>query len=250
MAKYLGFIKNKPLKRPKRNRPRTYVIGDLHGAYKALCEVLQKVNFNYERDTLIFIGDLADGWGDFDKCLKKFLTIKNFYPIIGNHDLYLMDFLKTGIPKDEWLSRGGISTLKTIESNPNAINMLTEYFLSAKYYHILEDKFFCHGGFNHKRAITNQKRLTFAINRQMYKTAQKYDRQKIKFDIKYDESNSIKLNEIFIGHSTTRKFKPAFKANLINVDTGAGSVGYLTIMDVYRKSYIQSQKVEKLYKSK
>ena len=70
------------------------------------------------------------------------------------------------------------------------------------------------------------------------------------FDVQYDEQNSLDIKEIFIGHSTTKKFKPDFRANLINIDTGAGSVGTLTIMDAHRKTYIQSNKVEKLYKRK
>lgn len=223
------------------------MLGDLHGAYRALCEVLMKVNFDYERDTLVFIGDLADGWGEFDKCVKKLLTIKNFIPLIGNHDLYLMDFLKKGTPKEEWLSRGGLTTLAVIEKKPQCIEPLKKYFALSKYYHIIEDKLFCHGGFNQRRTITKQKNLTFAINRQLYKTAHKYERQKLKLDIRFDDKKSIELNEVFIGHSTTKKFKPEFKANLINVDTGAGSVGFLTIMDVFRKKYVQSQKVSKLY---
>lgn len=224
-------------------------MGDLHGAYRALCEVLQKVHFNYEEDTLIFLGDLADGWGEFDKCVKKLLKIVNFIPIIGNHDLYLMDYLKFGVPKEDWLRSGGKITLEVLKRKPHIIADLEEYFSKAQYHHVIEDKFFCHGGFNHKRAITNQKLLTFAINRQMYKTAQKYSRQNIKFDIVYDAKNPIELNEIFIGHSTTKKFKPEFKANLINVDTGAGSVGSLTVMDVFRKTYTQSTNVLKLYKN-
>jgi len=233
----------------KQNRkPCTYVLGDLHGAYLALCEVLNRVQFDYEKDKLIFIGDLADGWGEFHKCLNVFAKMKYFIPILGNHDLYLQDYLKNGTPKKEWLRCGGGITLQTIKQNPSCIPLLVDYLNSVEPYYILDDMFFCHGGFNHKRTITNQKKLTFSINRQMYKTAKKYQKQNLKFKIKYDYLNSIELNEIFIGHSTTRNFKPEFHSNLINIDTGAGSVGCLTIMNVYNKKFIQSTNVKKLYK--
>jgi serine/threonine protein phosphatase 1 len=234
----------------KRRHPRTYVLGDLHGASKALNEVLRKINFDYEEDELIFLGDLADGWGEFDKCLSTFKKIRNFTPIIGNHDLYLMHFLETETPKSEWIPRGGATTIKTIEKNPDVINDLHQYFEKSKFYHIDDEKIYCHGGFNHKRTIIGQKKLNFAINRQMYKIAKKYEKQKLKFNVKFDDQDSIPIKEIFIGHSTTKKFKPTMWANLINVDTGAGSVGHLTIMDVKRKKYVQSTKVEKLYKRK
>lgn len=234
----------------KRRHPRTYVLGDLHGASKALNEVLRKINFDYNEDELIFLGDLADGWGEFDKCLSTFKKIRNFTPIIGNHDLYLMNFLETETPKTEWLQRGGDITIKTIEKNPDVISDLHSYFDSAKYYHVANEKIYCHGGFNHKKTVVGQRKLNFAINRQMFKVAKKYDRQKLKFQVKFDDEDSTPIKEIFIGHSTTKSFKPVVLANLVNVDTGAGSVGQLTIMDVQRKKYVQSTKVEKLYKRK
>lgn len=226
------------------------MIGDLHGAYKALQDLMLRVNFDYEKDKLIFLGDLADGWGEFDKCLKIFSKVENFIPIIGNHDLYLLDFLRKGTPKDEWINRGGDVTLKVIEKNPEAINSLDRYFSKSKYYHIEDGKIFCHGGFNHNRTIKGQKKMKFAINRKLYRTSIKYDKQNLKFDVKYDYDDSLPINEIFIGHSTTKNFRPDFRANLINLDTGAGSVGHLTIMDVNKKSYIQSRKIEKIYKRK
>lgn len=232
----------------KRRTPRTYVLGDLHGAYKALDDLIRRVNFDYEYDTLVFLGDLADGWGEFDKCLDLFSRMQNFVPLIGNHDLYLMDFLDRGTPKDDWLKRGGLVTLDVIEKNPNVVRKLDDYFSKAKYYHIENQKIFCHGGFNHKRTIVGQRKLNFAINRQLYKIARKYDKQKLKFEIKYDDDDSVPIKEVFIGHSTTKKFRPDFCSNLTNIDTGAGSVGFLTIMDADRKKYIQSKNLVKLYK--
>jgi len=38
-----------------------YVIGDIHGAYKALIQVLNKVGFDYDNDELIGLGDVCDG---------------------------------------------------------------------------------------------------------------------------------------------------------------------------------------------
>lgn len=40
---------------------RKFVIGDIHGGYKALIEVLVASSFNKEEDQLIVLGDVADG---------------------------------------------------------------------------------------------------------------------------------------------------------------------------------------------
>ena len=42
---------------------KTFVIGDIHGALKALKQVLERANVS-DNDTLIFLGDFVDGWSD------------------------------------------------------------------------------------------------------------------------------------------------------------------------------------------
>ena len=232
----------------KKYKPKTYVIGDLHGAHRAFVDLLKKVQFNFELDTLVFLGDLADGWGEFHYSLKVFKKIKNFYAVIGNHDMYLLKYLRTGIAPEKWLKIGGDVTLDVINNNPEVVDDLEEYFSKAKYFHILDGKLYCHGGLNHNRTIVGQRKSNFAINRQMYGIAKKYMRQKLRFEILYDSKNSIEIDEIFIGHSTTKNLKPDTRANLTNVDTGAGSIGFLTIMNVYTKKYNQSRRVSDLYK--
>jgi serine/threonine protein phosphatase 1 len=40
---------------------RTLVIGDIHGAFKALQQIIEKAAVK-ETDQLIFLGDFVDGW--------------------------------------------------------------------------------------------------------------------------------------------------------------------------------------------
>ncbi len=143
---------------------------------------------------------------------------------------------------------GGLKTVSIIKENPVLINKLKVYFNKCKLYQIYKDKIFMHGGFNHKKPIDNQNNNSFAFNRQLFKIAKKYDRQKIKIPIAF-ENNTIEINEIFIGHSTTKKMIPVRYSNLINVDTGAGSVGFLTLMEVKNKNYIQSRNILKYYQN-
>ena len=45
---------------------RIIAIGDVHGAHKALLQIIEKIELR-EDDTLIFLGDLVDGWsGSYD----------------------------------------------------------------------------------------------------------------------------------------------------------------------------------------
>lgn len=67
---------------------KTFCCGDIHGNYKALKQVLEKSNFDYDNDTLISLGDIVDGWSDTYKCVEELLKIKNRIDIKGNHIIW------------------------------------------------------------------------------------------------------------------------------------------------------------------
>jgi serine/threonine protein phosphatase 1 len=50
---------------------RAFVIGDLHGAYKALEQCLDRSGFDYENDVLIQLGDIADGYPEVYECQQS-----------------------------------------------------------------------------------------------------------------------------------------------------------------------------------
>ncbi len=63
-----------------------YVVGDIHGNYNALKQVLKKAKFDYSKDELIIIGDVVDGYNCSYEVVEELLKIKNKVFIIGNHD--------------------------------------------------------------------------------------------------------------------------------------------------------------------
>ena len=229
-------------------KPKTYVLGDLHGGFLPLEDIIKRTNFNFKEDKLIFIGDLADGLPDFDLCLELLLSIENFVPIIGNHDLFLMEFLKYGTINKEWESQGGKVTIEKLTSNEALISLLRQYFSKADYFYTYKDKIFLHGGFNPKRAIDSQRKRKFSMNRTLYSSAKNYEKHKKKIPVEFHK-DPLEIKEIFIGHSTTKNFKPDFVSNLINVDTGIKCGGRLTLMDVDTKQYIQSNQTGFYYKN-
>ena len=89
------------------NKGRTLVMGDIHGANEALLQVLKLSNFDNEKDTLIQLGDVADGWHEVPECVDTLLSIKNLISIRGNHDIWLRDWLKSGYINPMWLPQGG-----------------------------------------------------------------------------------------------------------------------------------------------
>lgn len=77
---------------------RDFVVGDLHGCFSDLMELLRKVSFDGRVDRLLSVGDLADRGPDSWGCLSLLLE-PWFFAVIGNHEDMLIDHVwsKTGI---------------------------------------------------------------------------------------------------------------------------------------------------------
>lgn len=67
---------------------RTIVVGDIHGCYDELLDLLDKVQFSSD-DRLISVGDLITKGPKSREVLERFMSEKQFSAVIGNHDLAL-----------------------------------------------------------------------------------------------------------------------------------------------------------------
>jgi hypothetical protein len=67
---------------------RTIVVGDIHGCYDELMELLAKVNFG-PGDRVVAVGDLITKGPRNREVLELFMSDARFSTVIGNHDLAL-----------------------------------------------------------------------------------------------------------------------------------------------------------------
>jgi len=131
---------------------KTFVVGDIHGAYKALLQCFERSAFDYAKDRLIVLGDVCDGYPEVRHCIDELLKIKNCDLIIGNHDQWALDWALRGDKPKIWTSQGGI---RTMESYGGGSAPLTtsgpmpqahiDFLKNGMLWLELEDQLFVHG---------------------------------------------------------------------------------------------------------
>ena len=84
-----------------------WVIGDVHGEYNLLIDLLEKIP---EKDNICFVGDIIDRGKDSKKIIQL-IRERNYYCVLGNHEeMALTDF-------ESWLKYGGDATIYSYLKN-------------------------------------------------------------------------------------------------------------------------------------
>jgi serine/threonine protein phosphatase 1 len=228
----------------------TFVMGDIHGAHKALLQCLERSGFNKEKDELIVLGDTADGWHEVKQCFDELLTCKHLIYVIGNHDKWFLEWAMTDAQPWVWVSQGGNQTMRSYGNDyrtvpPSHVELLKNANLM---YLDEENRLFVHGGINLDRPFDQQKADFVMWDRDLLQRAYKRQRRSpIDPSLKVTED----YKEIFVGHTTTQLYHnatiPLQFCNLWDLDTGAGWSGKLTMMNVDTKQYWQSDHCYELY---
>jgi serine/threonine protein phosphatase 1 len=197
----------------------------------------------------------------------------NMIFIKGNHDDWLLEGLTTGIHPGA--TQGGRASMNSYANhchegeNFGEVHIIVpdDHLKFLKYQHLyyLDDKgnLFIHGGFDRHKLLKDEKdKSNFYWDRDLWHTALSYkalmnglvngleedefmDGNKLVFKIK-----DPAIKQIFIGHTTTMMWhtdQPMNAGPVWNLDTGAGYVGRLTLMDVDTKEFYQSDPVQDLY---
>lgn len=252
---------------------RTMVIGDIHGAARALEQVLERSGFDPKVDRLIQLGDVADGWSETSECVDILLDIKKKSTeenepvfIRGNHDVWVYDWMMYGIQPIIWTQQGGQATLGSYIRTGKLVDRHHKnfWFKQDDYYIDDQNRLFIHAGWDYTVDVGDcetelekfTKQAKTRVNAGSIAQECHWDR-KLLAGAKSGRHNGFKplrlFNEVYIGHTAIRakwhgqEPQPENYLNLWNLDTGAGWYGCLTIMDIDTKEIWQSDNVRKLY---
>ncbi len=223
---------------------RRFVIGDIHGAHRALLQCLERSGFDGKTDLLISLGDLCDGWPDVEKVFNELLGIKNLVLLMGNHDQWLLNWFLTGAAPDIWLIQGGDSTIISFQTGVTSDQV--QLLRNAVLYHQLDNCLFVHGGILPHLPLESQDEEVFLWDRSLVQSALYHRNQGKKVRL-------TSYDTVYVGHTPTINFdeiRPIHACDVCLMDTGAGwPGGVLTMMDIDTGDYIGSDVVSELYKN-
>jgi len=241
---------------------RTFVMGDIHGAYYALQQCLMRAGFSYEKDKLIVLGDIVDRHDEVYECVEELLKIRHLITVRGNHDDWFDEYCHTGRHPANW-EYGGLATVRsylgqgghkrpvlpggyalTYILNPEKIpqNHRDLFSRMEPYYIDDQGRCFVHAGFNRFAPFTGQHPSIYYWDRELWLSALEWQMSSRSNPDQKPFETSTKFKEVYLGHTSTTQWKitiPMKAANIYNLDTGAGHTGRLSIMDVDTKEFWQ-----------
>lgn len=217
---------------------RVFVLGDVHGACRALRQCLERSHFDYENDHLICLGDVTDGWPETKACIDELMRIKNLTYILGNHDWWTREWMLRGKIEQVWWVQGGKATIDSYRDGipPAHIKFLSDALL----YYVYENKLFVHAGIDPWKPLEQQDQDIFLWDRSLASLALR----------QYESPANRKVSsfdEIYIGHTPIPYPTPIFSIGVWLMDTGAGWDGALSMMDTETKEMFISDPVPTLY---
>lgn len=233
---------------------RTVVIGDIHGGFKALKQLLENANLP-KKTQYIFVGDYVDGWSQSAEVISYLINFSQENDCIflrGNHEELLYNYLRTGEKNTMWLNQGGESTVESYSNLSKIKKGIHLRFLENLInYHIdSENRLFVHAGFMSQHGPQHEYYPHLVYwDRTLWEMVCAMDANISEEDSKYPKRLKL-FKEIYIGHTPVTRVgfdKPANFANVWNVDTGAAFKGKISMIDIESKEIWQSEQVHTLY---
>jgi serine/threonine protein phosphatase 1 len=221
---------------------RIYAIGDVHGCNSILQHLLASIDehltvFPTRRPVLVFLGDYVDRGPGSRQAIDQLISLgerKEAIFLRGNHESYLLAFLKQPAILSKWIQFGALDTLRSYGLSPeNHFDPKEQEYLAAALRLALDkaghlqfldalqisfvcgDFFFVHAGVRPGIPLDQQS---------------EEDLLWIREDFLHFGGEFGKI----VVHGHTPVLQPEVCSNRINIDTGAYATGRLTCLVIER----------------
>lgn len=213
-----------------------FVIGDVHGNYEELMDLLDKINPNLRQDKLIYLGDYIDRGPQSYKVIRFLIDLQNNYGkehvvlLRGNHEDMAIENIEHG--RIDCFNGYDITFMDFIKNN-DSIENYYEFFKGLPLYYEDESFIYVHGGIKPGIAMEKQ---------------DDYDLLWIREE--FFESSLTFIKPVIFGHTPTINiigtFSPFIKKDRIGIDTGIVYGGRLTALEIHDGKIVNIHNVKKI----
>jgi serine/threonine protein phosphatase 1 len=203
------------------DEPKTYVIGDIHGCALALFALVSELPLR-KHDTVITLGDYVDRGprsADVFKWLFKLRERCKLVPLMGNHDLVMLQSWQNPANVDYWLSIGGADTLRSYGKNATIDSVPQEHMMFLRdclLHHEIETHFFVHANYAAELPLAEQSEADLLWTSLQQRVPEPHCSGKV----------------AVVGHTTQPKGAILDLPHLKCLDTGCCYGGWLTCMEL------------------
>ncbi len=198
---------------------RTIAIGDIHGCSQALSALIQSIEPAAE-DTLVFLGDYVDRGPDSKGAIDQVLDLERrcrVVPLVGNHELMLLDALLNSLVLGPWLECGGSATVKSYDGKlSNVPPEHLDFLRRCKRYYETPTHFFVHANYAHDVPLDEQPDYLLFWEHLHFRIPAPHENGKI----------------AVVGHTSQKSGNLLDLGHVICLDTYCHGGGWLTAFDI------------------
>lgn len=213
--------------------PRTIAIGDIHGcsaALRALIDAIQPA----EGDTLVPLGDYVDRGPDSRGVIDLILDLEKrcqVVPLLGNHELMLLDALAHPRVMGPWLECGGDATVRSYGGKLSIVLPdHLDFIRRCRRYYEIPTHFFVHANYDAEIPLDEQPDYLLFWEHLFFQLPRPHDNGKI----------------AVVGHTSQKSGEFLDLGHVVCIDTFCHGGGWLTALDVNSGKTWQADRTGKL----
>lgn len=202
---------------------RRLVVGDLHGCLDVFKKTLDIAKYS-DNDIIYSVGDLCDRGVQNLDTLKFCMSLPNFCPVFGNHDIWLYDLIRGRLNDYQlscWMHNGGYNTAEELgRVSKEELEDIGNFLKNIPILRKVDNKIISHNLFR-KNLLTD-----FTLEFYRHYMTEVYDENYWGRQYEYPEDEYT----YFVGHTPVKEIKHI--NNVYFIDTAAVFNNKLTIMDI------------------
>lgn len=208
---------------------RTIAVGDVHGCSQALRAIVDAIQPTAD-DTLVFLGDYVDRGPDSRGVLDFVLDLEKrcrVVPLLGNHELMLLEAAENRLTIEPWLTVGGAATIQSYKGHlENVPPEHWDFIRRCRRYYETPTHFFVHANYAASVRLDSQPDYLLFWEHLHLRVPPPHTNGKI----------------AIVGHTAQKSSEILDLGHVVCIDTFCHGGGWLTGMDVNSRQIWQADR--------